>query len=51
MLAAVLAGILAGLGIVGLVSCAEVSLWDRQVGAQLYADITVHTRRYVAPAP
>jgi hypothetical protein len=50
MLAAVLAGILAGLGIVGLVSCVEVALWERQTGAQLYADLTVHTRRYVAPA-
>jgi hypothetical protein len=35
MLAAVLAGILAGLGIVGLVACAEVTLWERQTGAQL----------------
>ena len=50
ILAAVLAGILAGLGIVGLVSCVEVALWERQAGAQLYADIAVHTRRYVAPA-
>jgi hypothetical protein len=51
ILAAVLAGILAGMGIVGLVSCLEVALWERQTGAQLYGDIAVHTRRYVAPAP
>jgi hypothetical protein len=50
LLAAVLAGILAGMGIVGLVSCAEVALWERRTGARLYADADVHTRRYVAPA-
>ena len=48
-LAAVLAGILAGMGIVGLASCAEVALWERREGQALFADAEVHTRRYVAP--
>ena len=51
ILAAVLAGILAGMGIVGLVSCVEVALWERETGSQLYADAALHTRRYAAPAP
>jgi hypothetical protein len=51
ILAALLAGILAGMGLVGLVSCVEVALWERNAGAQLYADADVHTRRYVTPAP
>jgi hypothetical protein len=50
ILAAVLAGILAGMGIVGLVSAMEVVTWERQHHARLLADFDVHTRRYVAPA-
>jgi hypothetical protein len=49
ILTAVLAGILAGMGIVSLVSGVEVVLWERRTGAQLLADADVHTRRYVAP--
>jgi hypothetical protein len=48
ILTAVLAGILAGMGIVSLVSCVEVALWERRSGARLFADADVHTRRYVA---
>jgi hypothetical protein len=51
ILAALLAGILAGMGIVGLVSCFEIALWERQTHARLYADADVHTRRYVEPGP
>ncbi len=51
ILAALLAGILAGMGIVGLVSCVEVALWERQTDARLYADADVHTRRYVEATP
>jgi hypothetical protein len=47
ILTAVLAGILAGMGIVSLVSCVEVALWERRSHAQLLADADVHTRRYV----
>jgi len=47
ILTAVLAGILAGMGLVGLVSCIEVGLWERRSGVHLYADLDVHTRRYV----
>lgn len=47
ILTAVLAGILAGMGIVSLVSCAEVALWERRSDSQLLADADVHTRRYV----
>jgi hypothetical protein len=47
ILAAVLAGILAGMGIVSLVSCVEVALWERRSDAQLLADADVHTRRYI----
>jgi hypothetical protein len=50
ILAAVLAGILAGMGIVGLASWAEVALWERRERVVLFADLNVHTRRYVAPA-
>ncbi len=49
ILAAVLAGILAGMGIVALVSTVEVAVWERQHDALLLADVDVHTRRYVAP--
>ena len=48
ILAAVLAGILAGMGIVGLVSWLEVVLWERHEDVHLFADADVHTRRYVA---
>ena len=48
VLTAVLAGILAGMGIVSLVSCVEVALWERRSEKQLFADADVHTRRYVA---
>jgi len=47
ILSAVLAGILAGMGIVSLVSCVEVALWERRSDSQLFADAVVHTRRYV----
>jgi len=47
ILTAVLAGILAGMGIVSLVSCVEVALWERRTGSELLADAAVHTRRYV----
>jgi hypothetical protein len=47
ILTAVLAGILAGMGIVSLVSCVEVALWERRSDSQLFADADVHTRRYV----
>jgi hypothetical protein len=47
ILTAVLAGILAGMGIVSLVSCVEVALWERRSDSQLLADADVHTRRYV----
>jgi hypothetical protein len=47
ILAAMLAGILAGMGIVSLVSCVEVALWERRSDAQLLADADVHTRRYI----
>jgi hypothetical protein len=50
ILAAVLAGILAGMGVVSLVSCIEVALWERRTGSQLLADADVHTRRYVMRA-
>ena len=48
ILTAVLAGILAGMGIVSLVSCVEVALWERRTRTLLFADADVHTRRYVA---
>ncbi|HEX6724888.1 MAG TPA: hypothetical protein VF073_06555, partial [Gaiella sp.] len=48
ILTAVLAGILAGMGIVSLVSCVEVGLWERRTGTQLFADADVHTRRFIA---
>jgi hypothetical protein len=48
VLTAVLAGILAGMGVVSLVSCVEVALWERRTETQLFADADVHTRRYVA---
>ena len=51
ILAAVLAGILAGMGIVSLISTVEVVLWERRTGTTLFADADVHTRRYVAAAP
>jgi tellurite resistance protein TehA-like permease len=51
ILTAVLAGILAGMGIVSLVSAIEVVLWERREGSHLFADIDLHTRRYVAAAP
>jgi hypothetical protein len=51
LLAAVLAGVLAGMGVVSLASWVEVVLWERRAGATLYADYDVHTRRYVAPTP
>jgi len=47
ILGAVLARILAGMGIVSLVSCVEVALWERRSDSQLFADADVHTRRYV----
>jgi hypothetical protein len=50
ILASVLAGILAGMGIVGLVSWLDVMLWERQENVHLFADAAVHTRRYVDPA-
>ena len=50
ILTAVLAGILAGMGIVSLVSCVEVALWERRTGSELLADADVHTRRYVTPS-
>ena len=49
ILAAVLAGILAGMGIVSLVSCIEVALWERRTDTLLFADADVHTRRYTRP--
>jgi len=49
ILGAVLAGILAGMGIVSLVSCVEVALWERRTDTHLFADADVHTRRYVTP--
>jgi hypothetical protein len=51
LLAAVLAGVLAGMGVVSLASWVEVVLWERRAGATMYADYDVHTRRYVAPTP
>jgi hypothetical protein len=48
ILTAVLAGILAGMGVVSLASCVEVALWERRTETQLFADADVHTRRYVA---
>jgi hypothetical protein len=48
ILTAVLSGILAGMGIVSVVSCVEVALWERRTQTQLFADADVHTRRYVA---
>jgi hypothetical protein len=49
ILSAVLAGVLAGMGIVSLVSCVEVALWERRTDTQVFADADVHTRRYVTP--
>ena len=49
ILGAVLAGILSGMGIVSLVSCIEVALWERRTDTQVFADADVHTRRYVTP--
>jgi len=49
ILTAILAGILAGMGIVSLVSAAELVLWERRTESQLFADADVHTRRYVGP--
>lgn len=48
LLAAVLSGVLAGMGIVGMVSCLEVVLWERRERLRLFADADVHTRRFVA---
>ena len=47
ILSAVLAGVLAGMGVVSLVSCVEVALWERRTDTHLFADADVHTRRYV----
>ena len=49
ILGAVLAGVLAGMGVVSLVSCVEVALWERRTDTHLFADADVHTRRYVTP--
>ena len=51
LLAALLAGILAGMGVVSSLSTLEVALWERREGVGLFADVDVHTRRYVARAP
>jgi hypothetical protein len=48
ILTAVLAGILAGMGIVSLVSAIEVVVWERRERSVLFADLDLHTRRYVA---
>jgi hypothetical protein len=50
ILTAVLAGILAGMGIVSLVSAIEVVVWERREGSFLFADLDLHTRRYVTAA-
>jgi hypothetical protein len=50
LLGAVLAGILAGMGIVSLISVLELALWERREHTVLFGDVDVHTRRYVAPA-
>ena len=47
ILSAVLAGVLAGMGVVSLVSCVEVALWERRTDTHLFADADVHTRRFV----
>ena len=47
ILSAVLAGVLAGMGVVSLVSCVEVALWERRTDTHLFADADVHTLRYV----
>lgn len=49
LLAAILAGVLLGMGIVSLASWAEVVLWERRAEVTLFADADVHTRRYVSP--
>lgn len=50
LLTGVLAGVLLGMGVVSLASWAEVVLWERRADVTLYADVDVHTRRYVARA-
>ena len=49
ILSAALAGILGGLGAVGLASLATVVLWERQRDRLLYADVSRSPRRYSAP--
>ena len=51
ILAAVLAGILAGMGIVGLVSWLEVMLWSDRRTCTSSPTSHVHTRRYISPVP
>ena len=50
ILSAVLAGVLAGMGTVSLISALEVAWWEHGTGGRLYADADVHTRRYVVPS-
>jgi hypothetical protein len=49
LLAAILAGVLLGIGIVSLASWAEVVLWERRPDVALFADAQVHTRRCTVP--
>jgi len=49
ILSAALAGILGGLGAVGLASCAGIFVWERRERLHLYADLSRPPQRYGAP--
>jgi len=48
-LAAVLAGILAGLGLAALYSAAELALWERELGGRIYLERGRPGRIFLAP--
>jgi hypothetical protein len=48
-LAAVLAGILAGLGLAALWSAGQLALWERELGGRLFAERGKGGRVFVAP--
>jgi hypothetical protein len=49
VLSAVLAGVLAGMGVAGIVSAARIVLWERRRRARLYGEAGRGKRLFVAP--
>lgn len=50
ILSAALAGILGGMGAVGLASLLDVLIWERRGSVRLYADLARPPRRYSSPS-